>query len=204
MPQSPANTDWRQILALYGQLLAMEPTPVVALNRAVALAEVEGSAAGLAAVDVLELGNYYLFHAVRADLLRRLGRNDEAVAAYRAARERTDNDAERDFLAARARALTTTGPGLQHRLQTIRTVGDQAVHAHVQQPGHLGGIVDRPDVNLQPKPMRAPQETGRHYRQGAVADRHLEGIDVVQDLPQPALRKKRSQKSKGGVAGDSR
>ncbi|MEW1821057.1 RNA polymerase sigma factor [Arthrobacter sp. NPDC080031] len=108
----PADTDWRQILALYGQLLAMEPTPVVALNRAVALAEVEGPAAGLAAVDVLELGNYYLFHAVRADLLRRLGRNTEAVAAYRAAQERTDNDAERDFLAARARALTTTGPGL--------------------------------------------------------------------------------------------
>lgn len=108
----PEDTDWRQILALYGQLAALEPTPVVALNRAVALAEVEGPAAGLAAVDVLELGNYYLFHAVRADLLQRLGRGDEAVAAYRAAQERTDNDAERDFLDARARALTTTAPGL--------------------------------------------------------------------------------------------
>ncbi|WP_284762396.1 RNA polymerase sigma factor [Arthrobacter sp. efr-133-R2A-63] len=107
----PADTDWGQILALYGQLLAMEPTPVVALNRAVALAEVEGPAKGLAAVDLLELGNYYLFHAVRADLLRRLGRDDEAVAAYRAAQERTDNDAERDFLEGRLRALTTTGPG---------------------------------------------------------------------------------------------
>ncbi|WAH98681.1 RNA polymerase sigma factor [Arthrobacter sp. MMS18-M83] len=107
----PEDTDWRQVLALYGQLLALEPTPVVALNRAVALAEVEGPAAGLAAVDVLELGNYYLFHAVRADLLRRLGRDDEAVAAYRAAQQRTDNDAERDFLDARARALTTTAPG---------------------------------------------------------------------------------------------
>ncbi|WP_442544199.1 RNA polymerase sigma factor [Arthrobacter sp. KN11-1C] len=107
----PTDTDWRQILALYGQLLAMEPTPVVALNRAVALAEVEGPAEGLAAVDVLELGNYYLFHAVRADLLRRLGRDDDAVAAYRAAQERTDNDAERDFLEGRVRTLTTTGPG---------------------------------------------------------------------------------------------
>lgn len=107
----PADTDWRQILTLYGQLLAIESTPVVALNRAVALAEVGGPAAGLAAVEVLELGNYYLFHAVRADLLRRLGRYHEAVAAYRAAQERTDNDAERDFLEARIRALTTTAPG---------------------------------------------------------------------------------------------
>ncbi|MDQ0029754.1 RNA polymerase sigma factor [Arthrobacter bambusae] len=106
-----ADTDWHQILALYGQLLAMEPTPVVALNRAVALAEVEGPAAGLAAVDALELGNYYLFHAVRADLLRRLGRAEEAATAYRAARERTNNNAERDFLEGRIRALTTTGPG---------------------------------------------------------------------------------------------
>lgn len=107
----PADTDWRQILALYGQLLALVPTPVVALNRAIALAEVEGPAAGLAAVELLELGNYYLIHAVRADLLRRLGRNDEAIAAYRAAQERTGNDAERAFLEARARALTTIPRG---------------------------------------------------------------------------------------------
>jgi RNA polymerase sigma-70 factor (ECF subfamily) len=117
----PADTDWRQILALYGQLLALEPTPVVALNRAVALAEVEGPAAGLAAVEVLELGNYYLFHAVRADLLRRLGRDREALAAYRAAQERTDNDAERDFLEARARALTTIARGPEARTSRHRT-----------------------------------------------------------------------------------
>ncbi|MBT8160825.1 MULTISPECIES: RNA polymerase sigma factor [Arthrobacter] len=105
------ETDWRQVLALYEQLLAVEPTPVVALNRAIALAEVDGPAAGLAAVERLELGSYYLFHAVKAELLRRLGRTKEAAAAYLEARERTDNDAERSFLEARAKALTTTGSG---------------------------------------------------------------------------------------------
>ena len=93
------DTDWRQILALYDQLLLFDPSPVVALNRAVALAEVEGPAAGLAAVDGLPLESYYLFHAVRADLLRRLGRLPEAAAAYDAALARTDNEAERAFLA---------------------------------------------------------------------------------------------------------
>ena len=83
------ETDWRAILALYDQLYALTPTPVVALNRAVALAEVRGPAAGLAAVDGLRspsLDGYYLFHAARADLLRRLGRDTEAAAAYAAAR----------------------------------------------------------------------------------------------------------------------
>jgi RNA polymerase sigma-70 factor (ECF subfamily) len=92
------DTDWRQILALYDQLLVFDPSPVVALNRAVALAEVEGPAAGLAEVDGLPLASYYLFHAVRADLLRRLGRLPEATAAYDAALARTDNAAERSFL----------------------------------------------------------------------------------------------------------
>ena len=69
-----ADTDWRQILALYDQLLCVDPSPVVALNRAVALAEVEGPGAGLAAMDGLPLEGYYLFHAVRGDLLRRAGR----------------------------------------------------------------------------------------------------------------------------------
>jgi RNA polymerase sigma-70 factor (ECF subfamily) len=103
------ETDWRQILALYDQLLVFDPSPVVALNRAVALAEVEGPAAGLAGVDALPLDSYYLFHAVRADLLRRLDRRSEAAAAYDAALARTENEAERSFLA-RARA-TVEPPG---------------------------------------------------------------------------------------------
>jgi RNA polymerase sigma-70 factor (ECF subfamily) len=89
-------SDWWQVLQLYDQLAAIAPTPVVALNRAVAVAEVRGPAAGLEALDGLEA--VPLYHAVRADLLRRLGRGDEAVAAYDAAIERTGNAAEREFL----------------------------------------------------------------------------------------------------------
>jgi RNA polymerase sigma-70 factor (ECF subfamily) len=96
-----AGTDWRQILALYDQLLAMAPTPVVALNRAVAVAEVDGPAAALESVDGLDLDGYHLFHATRADLLRRLGRAAEAAAAYDAAIDLAENAAERRFLAAR-------------------------------------------------------------------------------------------------------
>jgi RNA polymerase sigma-70 factor (ECF subfamily) len=107
--RSAADTDWRQILALYDQLLVFDPSPVVELNRAVALAEVEGPGAGLAAVDGLPLQSYYLFHAVRADLLRRLGRREDALAAYASALERTDNDAERSFLA-RARSAAASSP----------------------------------------------------------------------------------------------
>ena len=103
------DTEWGQILALYDQLLRCDPSPVVALNRAVALGEVEGPAAGLAAVDGLPLDSYYLFHAVQADLLRRLGRLPEAVAAYDAALARTDNEAERSFLAG-ARLAATEPP----------------------------------------------------------------------------------------------
>jgi RNA polymerase sigma-70 factor, ECF subfamily len=95
---SAEATDWRQIVALYDQLMALAPSPVVALNRAVAVAEVEGPAAALAIVDDLDLGGYDVFHAVRADLLRRLGRRDEAASAYEAAIACTDNAAERAFL----------------------------------------------------------------------------------------------------------
>ena len=96
-----AHTDWRQILALYDQLYALAPTPVVALNRAIALAEVAGPAAGLDAVDRLDLAEYHLYHATRADLLRRLGREDEARAAYDEAIARAENTTERAFLASR-------------------------------------------------------------------------------------------------------
>jgi RNA polymerase sigma-70 factor (ECF subfamily) len=91
-------TDWGQILQLYDQLTAAAPSPVVALNRAVAVAEVEGPAAGLALVEGMELDGYYLFHAIRADLLKRLGRSAEAASAYEAAIARTSNAAERAFL----------------------------------------------------------------------------------------------------------
>jgi RNA polymerase sigma-70 factor, ECF subfamily len=97
-------TDWRQILQLYDHLLALTPGPIVALNRAVALAEVEGPGRALEAIekiDRFDFGRYYLFHAIRADLLRRLGRNDEASVAYEAAIESSRNAAERDFLVRR-------------------------------------------------------------------------------------------------------
>jgi len=101
-------TDWGQILQLYDQLLAVAPSPVVALHRAVAVAEVDGPATALALVDELgasagqgsgpSLAGYHLFHAIRADLLRRLGRTAEAAAAYDEALALTANAAERDFL----------------------------------------------------------------------------------------------------------
>jgi len=93
-----ADTDWAQILALYDQLMAVAPTPVVALNRTVALAEVRGPAAALDELGQLSLDGYHLFHATRADLLRRLGRREEAVAAYEAAIAGAANGAERAFL----------------------------------------------------------------------------------------------------------
>jgi RNA polymerase sigma-70 factor (ECF subfamily) len=93
-------TDWGQIVALYDQLLAMTRSPVVALNRAVAVAERDGPAAALVLLDGLdaELDGYHLFHAARADALRRLGRGDEAAAAYDAALARTTNRAEQELL----------------------------------------------------------------------------------------------------------
>ena len=86
------------MLALYDQLLALTPTPIVALNRAVAVAEVHGPAAALAVVDDLDLPGYHLLPATRADLLARLGRTDEARAAYDEAITLAGNDTERAFL----------------------------------------------------------------------------------------------------------
>ena len=100
-----AAIDWRQIMQLYDQLLAIAPGPVVALNRAVVVAEIQGPAAALALVDGLDLADYYLLHAVRADLLRRLGRDAEAAAEYEAAMAGTQNAAERDFLRRGRQAL---------------------------------------------------------------------------------------------------
>ena len=100
-----AATDWGQVLALYDQLLTIAPGPVVALNRAVAVAEVEGPEGALALVDGLELDSSHLFHAIRADLLRRLGRDAEAAAAYEAAIARAGNAPERAFLERRRQAL---------------------------------------------------------------------------------------------------
>ncbi len=96
-----AQTDWKQILALYDQLFAVAATPVVALNRCVAYAEVHGPSPALGLVDELSLDGYHLFHATRADLLRRLGRRDDARSAYDAAIACTANQAERSFLQAR-------------------------------------------------------------------------------------------------------
>jgi RNA polymerase sigma-70 factor, ECF subfamily len=119
---SAAGTDWRQVVALYDQLLALTPTPVVALNRAVAIAELRGPAEGLRLVDALQadhgqrgLDDYYLFHATRADLLRRLSRLADATTAYEAAIALAGNAAERDFLRGRlaevTRQVKPTRPG---------------------------------------------------------------------------------------------
>jgi RNA polymerase sigma-70 factor, ECF subfamily len=100
-----ADTDWRQILQLYDQLLVLAPTPVAALNRAVAVAEVDGPEAALATLDDLHLDGYYLFHAIRADLLRRLERDADAALAYDAAIALAGNSAERAFLQRRRQSL---------------------------------------------------------------------------------------------------
>jgi RNA polymerase sigma-70 factor, ECF subfamily len=105
------DTDWTQILALYDQLLTFTPTAVVALNRAVAVAEIEGPRKALELIKHLPLDGYYLYHAIRADLLRRLGEPHEAAAAYQAAIERTDNATEIRFLTSRLAAVRADAGG---------------------------------------------------------------------------------------------
>ena len=101
-----ADTDWGQILTLYAHLTAIAPSPVVQLNRAVAVAEVHGPASALTLVDSLDLPGYQQFHVVRADLLRRLGDTEAALAEYRLALDLTSNDAERRFLTERRDELS--------------------------------------------------------------------------------------------------
>jgi RNA polymerase sigma-70 factor (ECF subfamily) len=93
-----ADTDWSQVVALYDQLTQLDPSPIVALNRAVAIAEIDGPHAALAQVDRLPLAGYHAWHATRADLLRRLGRSAEAREQYDAAISATQNSAERAYL----------------------------------------------------------------------------------------------------------
>jgi RNA polymerase sigma-70 factor, ECF subfamily len=104
-----ADTDWSQIATLYDHLYAVTPTPIVALNRAIAVAELDGPEVALAEVDRLELTTYHAWHATRADLLRRLGRSDDARQAYDAAIAATDNEAERAYLS-RRRGSLAPGP----------------------------------------------------------------------------------------------
>jgi RNA polymerase sigma-70 factor (ECF subfamily) len=107
---SPDVTDWAQIVGLYDLLLQLEPSPVVELNRAVAVAMAEGVAAGLALVEALaargDLTDYHLLHSARADLLRRLGRYEEALACYRRSLSMSENAAERELLERRIAELS--------------------------------------------------------------------------------------------------
>jgi RNA polymerase sigma-70 factor, ECF subfamily len=105
---TPADTDWRRILGLYDQLLEMTHSPIVELNRAVALSEVEGPASALAVIDRLRIDRSHVFHAIRAELLRRLGQNENAARAYDEAIARTENAREREFLMRSRDALTAS------------------------------------------------------------------------------------------------
>jgi len=114
---SVRDTDWSQVVALYDQLSRLDPSPIVALNRAVAIAELDGPEVALALVDRLPLSGYHAWHATRADLLRRLGRSAEAKEAYDAAIAATENTAERAYLSRRRGELVNPGeapPGQPH------------------------------------------------------------------------------------------
>ena len=108
----PEDTDWPQIAGLYGALSELQPSPVIELNRAVAIAMADGPAAALPVLAPLEerLDGYYLFHSTKADLLRRMDRKDEAVTSYRRALDGATNPAERRFLQRRLAELETENP----------------------------------------------------------------------------------------------
>ncbi|MGY2062884.1 hypothetical protein ACW9HQ_49035, partial [Nocardia gipuzkoensis] len=107
---TPADIEWDQILRLYDQLAALTPGPIVTLNRAVAVAEIDGPAAALALLEGLPLSEYHLYHAIRADLLTRLGRRSEAASAFDEAIARTGNATEREYLCRRAGLSATPNP----------------------------------------------------------------------------------------------
>jgi RNA polymerase sigma-70 factor (ECF subfamily) len=100
------TTDWKSIVQLYDQLLSLTPNPIVALNRAVAVAEIHGPETALPLVENCDLDSYYLYHAIRADLLQRAGRRTEALDAYDRAIARSENSMEREFLIRRKAATT--------------------------------------------------------------------------------------------------
>jgi RNA polymerase sigma-70 factor (ECF subfamily) len=106
---TPAQTDWREIAALYRELMRLSPSPVVALNHAVAVAMSEGLGRGLEQIDEIgasgRLEDYHLFHAARADILRRLGRNTESAEAYSAALKLATNKVEQDYLRRRLKQV---------------------------------------------------------------------------------------------------
>ena len=131
--QTFAGTDWTQILALYDMLLAAAPTPVVALNRAIAVGELDGPAAALALVDELDLEGYYALHATRANLLKRLGRTGEAAEAYGRAAELAPTSAEREFYRSRGRSgarLDRARPGPAGRSAGLAHSVEGRVHSH--------------------------------------------------------------------------
>jgi RNA polymerase sigma-70 factor (ECF subfamily) len=145
------DTDWRQIRALYDQLLVQAPTPVVALNRAVAVAEVDGPAAGLAEIEGLDLERFHLFHATRADLLQRLGRRHDAAEAYDAALAVATNAAEQGFLEQRRRETAGGGAGGPRRSEEA---GDAAPARAVKPPATE--LVDGPDRTPDSMNRRTP------------------------------------------------
>ena len=161
-------TDWSQVLALYDQLMALGPNPVVALNRAVAVAEIDGPEVALALVDQLDLAGYHAWQATRADLLRRLKRYAEARIAYDHAIELAGNEAERAFLRGRRDGL--------HRDLVLHRLGDRDAHREV-----LVGRRDRLGVGHRPRAastrcsasVRRPSH-GRGARRARRVDQRVE------------------------------